>query len=232
MRQREHAFSVGIAVVAAVLVFAGFARTYYLRPLFGRPALAPLVRVHGALFTSWFVLLLIQVGLVSTRRTDWHRRMGAVGAVVAAAMFVVGVLTAARFAKRGGVAHGSPVMAFIAIPLGILLTFGVLVTAALLYRDRPHIHKRLMVLATIAMLPTAISRLPFAFIAAAGARAYFGLTDALVAACMVHDGMARRRVHPAYLWGAFVIGAIQVVSVFIGATHAWLTFARWLTSWT
>lgn len=41
-------------------------------------------------------------------------------------------------------------------PLGDLLTFGILVTAAVIWRKRPEVHKRLMLLATLGSM-----RVPF-----------------------------------------------------------------------
>jgi hypothetical protein len=225
-RRRDRTLAIGVASVAALLVFAGFARTYFLRSFFGSPALDVLVHVHGILFTSWFVLLATQVALVSAHRTALHRRLGVAGAALAALMLVVGVLTAVHFARRGG---GVPRLMFIAIPLGILFTFGVLVAGALYYRRHSQTHRRLMLLATIALLPTAISRLPFAFVTKAGPLAYFGLTDVIVLVCLGHDFMERRRVHPAYRWGALVIAVSQPLSLFISRTSIWLEFARWLT---
>jgi hypothetical protein len=51
------------------VVFAGFARTYYLRPYFD----TPLLHLHGLVFTSWIVLLLAQAALVAAKRTPLRR---------------------------------------------------------------------------------------------------------------------------------------------------------------
>src|SRR5260370_23886383 len=101
-KRREHIFYAGLAVVAAAIVFAGFARTYYLRDIFGRPPLPPLVHLHGALFTAWFVLLLRQVTLVAAKRTHIHRPLGVAGGMLAAFMIVVGTITAVHAARHGG----------------------------------------------------------------------------------------------------------------------------------
>jgi hypothetical protein len=46
----------------------GFARTYYLKGLFGTPALPGLlVHLHGIVMTSWVVLFVTQVWLVAAR---------------------------------------------------------------------------------------------------------------------------------------------------------------------
>ena len=44
------------ALAAVIVVFAGFARSYYLKGIFGTPALTGLVHVHGIVMTLWFTL--------------------------------------------------------------------------------------------------------------------------------------------------------------------------------
>ncbi len=62
--RRDRLFFTGMAVAAAVVTFVGFAPSYYLKTTYGGPALAPLLHLHGALFTSWIVLLVAQTSLV------------------------------------------------------------------------------------------------------------------------------------------------------------------------
>jgi hypothetical protein len=94
IKPRDRFLYAAMAVVATSLVFAGFARTYYLRHLFTNVPLKPLLHLHGFLFTSWLVLLLVQVTLVAAKRTDLHRRLGVAGGVLAALMVVVGPIVA------------------------------------------------------------------------------------------------------------------------------------------
>jgi len=61
------------AIVAMLLVFAGFARSYYLKTFFATPVLPTLLHLHGAILTLWFVLFFVQVRLVAVRRVDLHR---------------------------------------------------------------------------------------------------------------------------------------------------------------
>ena len=58
--RRDRRFFTGMALAAAVAVFVGFAPTYYLKGAFATPGLRPLFHLHGALFTSWIVLLLVE----------------------------------------------------------------------------------------------------------------------------------------------------------------------------
>jgi hypothetical protein len=53
------------ALVAVLIVFAGFARSYYLKGAFGSPDLAPLVHLHGLVMTAWIALFFVQVRLVA-----------------------------------------------------------------------------------------------------------------------------------------------------------------------
>ena len=231
-RRRERLFYTGMAVVFAVTVFAGFARTYFLRPYFDASSLPWLLHLHGLVFTSWLVLLLAQTALVAGGRTDVHRRLGVAGAIIAALMLIIGTLTAIIRAKVVEVPPGSASpLAFLTIPLGDMLVFGILVGAGFYYRRRADVHKRLMLLATIAILPAATARLPFAFIQQVGPLAFFGLADLFILVCLIYDLISRRRPHPATLWGGLLIVASQPLRLMLGQTQAWLTFADWLTRW-
>src|SRR5262245_15221034 len=100
-RRRERAFYLGMSVVCAAILVGGFARTFFLRPLFVDKPLSPLVLTHGIVFTAWFAVLLAQATLVAAGRTDLHRRLGVAGVTLAAGMVVLGTVVAIRAAQRG-----------------------------------------------------------------------------------------------------------------------------------
>ena len=89
------------AVGVCLVVFAGFAKSYYLKGLFGTPELPALRHIHGLVMTLWFGLLLVQARLVATRHVSLHRRLGVFGAVLAGLVLVVGTVTAIDAARRG-----------------------------------------------------------------------------------------------------------------------------------
>lgn len=78
-RRRERVFYTGMAAAFLVVVFAGFARTYYLRPYFAATPLQPLLHLHGIVFSAWIVLLHVQTALVATNRTADETRAVSVG---------------------------------------------------------------------------------------------------------------------------------------------------------
>ena len=107
----DRLFYGGMAIVLGLTVLTGFAPTYYLRLVGDGPRatmsggpFTSLVHLHGALFTGWVLLFIVQTALVASHRVAVHRRLGVAGAVLAAAMIVAGtttaIATAARAARR------------------------------------------------------------------------------------------------------------------------------------
>jgi len=233
-KTRERIFYTGMSVAILATVFAGFSRTFYLRPRFQQvQPLVPLLIVHGIVFSSWILLLITQTSLVAARRTRTHMKLGIAGGVLAASMVVIGTVTAIVRAK-GSVSPipGVNPLSFLTIPLGDMLVFAILIGAAFYFRRKPDVHKRLMLLATIGILPAAVARLPFDFIQRTGPLAFFGLSDLFIIPCLIYDLATRGRPHRATM----IAGALIVIShplrMVIGGTHAWLVFATWLTHWT
>jgi hypothetical protein len=226
----DRRFATRVAVAAALIVFVGFTRTYYLKGIFGTPALSSgLVHLHGIVMTLWFALFMVQARLIAAHRTDLHRRVGVVGALLAVLVLVVGVTTAIVAAKRG-FTPGPPPLVFLSIPLGDMLVFAVLVSLGLLFRRRSDIHRRLMLLSCVGILGAAISRIPLGFIETGGPLTFFGLTDLCVLACVVFDTVKNRRLHPAFGWGVLFIVASQPLRLMLTGTAVWMQFATWLTA--
>jgi hypothetical protein len=225
---KDRRLYIWVAVFIPIIVLAGFARTYYLKGLFGTPALPGLlVHLHGIVMTSWVVLFVVQVWLVAARRTRLHQRLGVLGAILAALVLSVGVVTAINAAARGS-SPGPPPLQFLVVPLGDMLVFAILIGMALHFRRRMEIHKRLMLLAAVNLLTPAIARIPLQFIETGGPLAFFGLTDLCVLACVVFDTVKHRRLHPVFVWGTLLIVASQPLRLMLAGTDAWMRFAAWL----
>jgi hypothetical protein len=222
--RRDRAFFGGVTIAALLVVFAGFARGYYLRPFTGAPKLPTVVEIHAALFSIWMLLFLVQVSLVTARRTDLHRRLGLLGVGFAVALLVAGYLTAIAGVRTGWAGPRVPrdaaaALPFLAIPFGDLMVFAGFFAAAIYWRRRPDTHKRLMTLAMIGgTMPPALGRLPAAIGIAAAA--------ALLLAGPIYDRWSRGAVHRAYTWGIPIILASVPLRLAIGSTDAWRRFAQ------
>lgn len=228
-RRADSRFYGWAAGLSAAIIFAGFARTFYLKSFFAAAPLSGLHWAHGVVMSLWLALLLVQVALVAGGRTDLHRRLGVAGFVLALLVVGVCVTLAIDAARRGASpAPGVTPLMFIAVPMADALVFTVLAGAGLALRRRADFHKRLMLLATLAILAPGIARLPFDALRAGGLPVIFGLTLALVLLAIVVDTVRHRRLHPAFGWG----GALIVVSVpgriMLAGTPAWNSFAQWL----
>lgn len=106
-----------------------------------------------------------------------------------------------------------------------LLLFGAFVGAAIIYRRRPELHKRLMVLGMVSMLPPAISRWPIAIRHVAIIPAVLLL---FVLATPAFDYLAQRRQHPVTVWGGIVVVLSLPIRFAIAHTAAWHAVASWL----
>ena len=231
-KRRERIFYTGMSIAIAVTVFAGFSRTWFLRPYFPQvQALIPLLVIHGIIFSSWIALFVTQTSLVAVRRTRTHMRLGVAGGVLACLLVIVGTVTAIIRAKGPSPLPGVNALSFLTIPLGDMVVFGILIGSAFYFRYKVDVHKRLMLLGTIAMLPAAIARLPFAFIGQYGPLAFYGLGDLFIVPCLIFDFVTRGRPHRATMLAALLLVLTQPLRLIVGGTHAWLVFATWLTHW-
>jgi len=223
--RREHLFFTILPIAMVAVVFVGFSRTYYLKSMYGTPELAWLYHVHGAAFTMWLLLLIVQPALVLARRTPVHRQVGWVAAVLVPAMTVLAWLVSVDLGRRGGGPPGVPSIQFLVVPMATVIIFPAFVAAALYWRRSPDIHKRLMLIATLELVPAGVARVPG--VLPLGPLGFFGGADLFVVAMIAFDLATRRRVHPATAWGGALLIATQVGRFAIASTPAWDAFAHW-----
>jgi hypothetical protein len=235
----DHALYRWAAIAAFAVVVVGFARTYYLKLLFGTPALPWLLHLHGALMTSWFVLFFVQTTLIATHRVQLHKRLGILGAVLAGLILIVGTTVAVRRTARvlHGPTHGGHPLQFMGFILAVLLVFAILVGAALLLRRRRDWHKRLMLMSCVILAGPGLARISFeripalAFLRGGGPDGLFDLVMLLVYACIAWDTWRNRRLHPAFVCGALLIAAVDLPFIWILlSSSAWTHIAAWLVS--
>ena len=233
----ERRFFIGMAAALLVTVFVGFAPTYYLLPVFdgvtsrgvrASEALTPLVHVHSLVFSAWLVLFIVQTGLVAARRTDIHRALGVAGLLLAAAIVVIGLMTAIESARRGNSPPGWEPRAFLLVPVASIVLFAGFFAAGFARRRRADWHKRLMLIATVALAVPALSRIVRMLDIPGFPRGVAGaliLVNLFLLALAAFDLKRRGRLHPATIWGLAVFLVTWPARLLLGSTEPWQAFA-------
>ena len=219
-------FFAAMAFLVLVYVFIGFAHTYYLAGVFHAKLPSLLVHVHGALFSCWLLLLIVQITLVSAGRLKWHMRLGIFGIILAGSMVLVGFATLIAVVRRHAV-----------FPMGLdtlfagdvlqLSTFAVLIFWAFRARMDAPAHKRLVILATVALLGPALARWPFAFVFSSDL-VFFGILDTIPILLIVFDLWSLRKIHRVTILGTLLLLVMQFSMRPIGHSALWHQFTIWV----
>lgn len=219
-------FYVAAGLVSTAIVVGGFWPSFFGPLLDGAPGDRHWVLyVHAVVYVGWLGLFILQSTLVVRRRKDLHRRLGNAGIAYGGLVLVLG-LAATLVAPPLHVASGrwTPeyAAAFLILPLGDLLLFGGFFAAATRFKNRHALHKRLMVLATVALIFPGAARM-------LSPRDHPLLTAVVwlspLLAAMVVDVLRRQRIEPVYLVG----GAILILGygrVLLMQTEGWLRIGR------
>jgi hypothetical protein len=224
----ERIFFTGMAILLCAVVVIGFSPTYFGAGLFKAPLPSPILHVHGAVFTLWMLLFLVQAGLISGRRVAWHRSFGVIAFCLPPVMIVIGVIAALDALNRKVTIGSLDPAISLAIPLLNIICFGIVIFASWRNRRKPGAHKRLVLLATISLTEAALGRFPWAQMGLSPAQGAVSGLGLLVLLAVAYDLFSLRRIHRSTMWAApltFVTGAFAVP---LGMTSAWHSFASFL----
>lgn len=224
-RRTEHVFFFGMASLLAVYVLLGFWKSYLGAGLILAPLPSLLVHVHAILFVGWIALLLGQSALISAGNLALHRRLGAIMGWWAAAIVIVGPVTTVIALRRPDSGVNAVVFAG---DLGQSIAFAILIRAGLVHRRDASAHKRLMLLATAAIMAPAIVRWPFDFILGGppfGLVVFYMLPPLLLVA---YDLAMRGHVHRATGLGLGLMTFAVASFLVLPALPGWLAISRWI----
>lgn len=225
-RRFDHLFFSGASILIAVSVLIGFGPTYFLAGVFRAHLPNVIIHFHGAVFSCWILLLVLQTTLVSAHRADIHRRVGPFGFGLACLMVILGMLAGANLLVRNIAPRGFDARTFYIVPFSEMIMFPILVFLAYRARKDAASHKRFILIATVALLGPAFARfhVPFLY------RRF--LAPLLVSYCFLlllalYDLWSTHKLHRATFSGsAFVIG-VGVLRLPFAHTSAWQFFAAW-----
>jgi hypothetical protein len=215
-------FYVGIALLIVAIVLAGFA------PSFVNMAVGPprpwFMHAHAAIYLGWLALLVCQAVLAARGKIALHRRVGNFGIAYGALVWIVGMIVtfvAPALHVRAGEWSMDQAATFIPIPLGDMVLFGGFFGAAVWYRGKPEIHKRLILLACVAVMFAGAFRLSYL----ASVPVQLVVWYSPVIAAMVYDRYKMGRVHRVYWIGAAIM-AVALARIPFGETEVWRRIGR------
>lgn len=230
---RRSSFYLMMSVAFLAIALVGFSTTYFI-PLSARSFSAPpVVHVHGVLLFGWLFMLIAQASLMHARHLSAHRRLGWIGAALAAAIVVSGVAIGLYATRRDLAANGADPFVlgqFVNICIEMVL-FGGLVAAAVALRRDGESHKRLLLLATISALAPAWLRMRHLLPAVPNPFVTFSiLADSLVVIAITRDYSVLKRIHPVYVWAGGGMVLIHMIELAAIDSAPWQRAAHWLLS--
>jgi len=225
-KKRFRWYYIAVGVLTTAIVIAGFWKNFFGPLLGGRESDRHWVLyVHAVVFMGWLALFILQSVLVYRRRKDLHRRIGdwatwygvLVIAMGLAATFVVPPLKVASGRWTPEYAAG-----FLILPLGDLVLFTGFFSLGVLWKNRHALHKRMMVLATVALaFPGAARLLP---IRERPLTVLLVWLSPLLLAIAV-DAVNRKRVEMPYVIGGIIL-VVMFFRVMLVDSEAWLRIGR------
>jgi hypothetical protein len=226
-RQRERIYFGGLSLLMLATVLLGFGQSYFLAGMVRAPLPSRMIHVHSVVFTLWILLFVVQAMLVPAGRLKWHKQLGLWSYGLAAVMLPVGLLAATDSLRRGfRIGSFDPAVSYAISVLG-LLAFEALILPSYLARRRPDVHKRLVTLGTLSLMPAAINRWPYDAMGLSFGWAKW-IFLALLMLPVAYDLISLRRVHRATLWAVPFIYVAHALQVPVGSSGWWHTLSFFL----
>ena len=238
-------FYVWYAVAINLFVLVAFAPSYWLQLPAGTVIAGSGLHFHAFLFAAWPLLFLLQSWFVATGRIRRHRAWGLLGIALATAMLFSGVDSSFREMKHGLSQGETTAIQFALGPIIWILVFAGLFTAAIIKVANKEAHKRLILLATVAIMPASVGHVFFSILVGDGPGIRPGLHgDApifilalfpviadllLILPAIIYDWRTRGRPHVVYIMGGTIMILVHLSIVPLSATNAWQAIAKAMT---
>ena len=203
-----------------------------------RPPFPAILHVHAVLMGMWLLLLMAQTSLMATGRKAMHMQLGVAGMILMPAIVITGVILVPtiygqiysqfRSVPPEAAQAMAPFVDYIGnialLQFSAAIGFPLLVIFALrARRNRPDLHKRLIILATSIPLPAAIDRitwLPHSF--PEGALSVSLYPQLVIAPMFLWDLYRLGRIHSAYWIYLAVFIPLAVAKEILWGSDWWL----------
>lgn len=172
-----------------------------------------LIVIHGISMLLWYFILFWQTRQIRINNIKAHKQLGLMTIVLAIAIVISGIMIAISNFKGEGEAltlFGN---------FSGMFVFGVLYVLALINRKKPDIHKRFMIVASVAMLSPALVRILRIFEINDFVTLPFWLL--FIAALPIYDYRKSKRVHKATVLATGLLVIILFGGAPIGMSEGW-----------
>jgi hypothetical protein len=221
-----------IALVMSFYIFGGFSLAALERWLTSNTThMPPVVHLHGVTFISWMTLLMVQTYLINVSNIALHRTLGTFGIALGTAVLFTGALISLL-----GMRFGDPTGPFyydlMYLSVMALLGFGCLFTLAIRQARNPENHRRLILFATIPILPPGINRMyqvVFQLDYLPVLATYLTMA-AIAIAIIIHDRRTTGKITNASKIGAAVVFGQQLLHFPVSNSAAFVDFTAFLGS--
>lgn len=229
--KRKSRYFLVASCLALAVTFVGFFKTFFLPSVRGTFSAPAVIYVHGGLLFLWTALLVMQSMLIQKRKLYLHRVLGFVSLGLVPCV-VISTMAAGVYVMKRDLALGLGQVAISSL-IGTFTTpllFAILVAAAIVYRRRPEFHKRLMLLAMMAIIWPAFFRFRHYFPPVNYPEVVFGLIlpDSMILVAMLWEKLTMGRVHVVYLTAGLALIAENVVELYLFDSSGWRVLATWL----
>jgi len=223
-------FFVGMACLFPVIVLLGFGREFQ---EIGTGKIKPhwVVHVHGAVMSGWILVFLAQAILAMKGNFKFHRELGMFAAALGVLVWVAMGVTSLHMIIANHPPEGYWFFDLLVAIFYLMACFGLFFTWGILVRKKdPAAHKRLLLLATLVTLQSAVDRIhwlptfgiSYPFI-------YFMYLDLMLIPLFVYDSMTLRRIHRVTWFGSAFIIVAQLGVWSLWGSPVWHKFWYHLT---
>jgi hypothetical protein len=217
-------FYFAMSLLVAAIVVWGFSRTVgaaLFHPDVPRPFL---LRIHAVVFGTWVVFYIFQSTLVRAGSVKWHRFFGWFGVALGAIMVPLGFAISVVMRRFDAVHLQDLDPTFLSIPFSETLDFAVFLSMAVIWRRKPELHRRLILLATCVLLDAPFDRFDFVYNHDLG----YVFVDLVILLGVARDLVVNRRIHKVYLVALplLVISQALVMYLWHGSPGWWLRMTQ------
>jgi len=190
------------------------------------PRIVALDAVHGTAIALWFVLYFVQSLLIAVRNRKLHMTLGWASVVLGPAIAGLGTTVAiesVRITPPEFVFFGMLYSRFLLVMFAEMTLFAGFLTAGILTRKKPRIHRTMMLMASLSILPGATSRIAvlLSIFGPSGWMGLFGATFCIGVLLFLARWAMTRRFDAWFAAGIVIWVAGVTLSMHLALTPAW-----------